>query len=108
MTLIKIVLLLIVALAFITIALANKYKTFNKVLIIFFFSVAAYFILFPQSSDNIAQLFGIEKGANLALYLSVSILFLFVGSLYAKVKRQDRTITKIIRKRALDTYVKND
>lgn len=108
MILVKIVLLLILTCTFIIIAFTNKYKVFNKVLILFFFVISAIFVMFPQQSDIVAAILGISTGANLAVYLSVSLLFLIVSSLYAKQKRQERMITRLVRKRALDCFVKND
>lgn len=108
MIIVKIVLLLILSTAFIIVAFTNKYKILNKVLILFFFVITIIFVIFPQKSDIVASILGISTGANLAIYLSVSILFLVVSSLYAKQKRQDRIITKIVRKRALDSAIKND
>lgn len=108
MILVKIILLVILSLAFIIMAFTNKYKVLNKVLILFFFVITAIFIIFPQQSDIVASILGISTGANLAVYLSVSILFLVVSSLYAKQKRQERMITRLVRKRALDSFSKND
>ncbi len=108
MILVKIILLVILSLAFIIMAFMNKYKVLNKVLILFFFIIAVIFIIFPQQSDIVASVLGISTGANLAVYLSVSILFLVVSSLYAKQKRQERMITRLVRKRALDSFSKND
>jgi len=107
MIFIKIILLFIVAIAFIIVASMNKYKILNKVTILVFFFISAYLIIFPEQSDIIANLLDIKSGVNLVVYISVSILFLFMVSIYAKVKRQDRTLTKLIRMRALDKYVRN-
>lgn len=108
MILLKVILLFILTCAFVIIAFTNKYKVFNKVLILFFFVVSAIFVIFPQQSDIVASMLGVSTGSNLALYLSVSLLFLVVASLYAKQKRQERMFTKMVRKKALDSFVKND
>ena len=107
MIFIKIILLMIASISFIIIASVNKYKILNKVMIVVFFLISAYFIVFPEQSDIVASYLEIKSGVNLVVYISVSILFLFIVSLYAKVKRQDKILTKIIRKRALDKYVDN-
>ena len=107
MIFIKIILLIIASISFLVVASVNKYKTLNKLMIVVFFLISAYFILFPKQSDIVASYLDIKSGVQLVVYISVSILFLFLVSLYVKVKRQDKVITKIIRKRSLDKYVKN-
>tara|TARA_B100001063_G_scaffold198983_1_gene191683 strand:+ start:1533 stop:1862 length:330 start_codon:yes stop_codon:yes gene_type:complete len=106
MIIVKILLLALVAISFTIIASMNKYKILNKIIIVFFFFLSAYFIVFPTQSDVIASLLDIKSGSNLVIYISVSLLFLFVVSLFSKVKRQDRVNTKLIRLRTLDNCVK--
>jgi len=106
MIIVKILLLALVAISFTIIASMNKYKILNKIIILFFFFLSAYFIVFPTQSDVIANVLDIKSGSNLVVYLSVGLLFLFVVSLFSKVKRQDRVNTKLIRLRSLDNCVK--
>ena len=106
MIFIKILLLLMIAIAFTIIASMNKYKILNKLIILLFFFISAYFIVFPKQSDIVANLLDIKSGSNLVVYISITLIFLFVVSLFSKVKRQDRVNTRLIRLRTLDNCVK--
>lgn len=105
MIFIKIILLVIVALAFLIIATANKYKILNKLVILGMFCVSVYFIIFPTQADEVAAFLDIKSGVNLAIYLSVSLLFLITVSLYVKVRKQDKVITRIVRKNAINKAI---
>ena len=108
MIFIKVSLFIIITLSFVVVASVNKYKTLNIMLIVFLFFVSTYLIFVPSEADTLARFLGLEKGTDFVLYLSESILFLFIVSLYVKGRRQDRIITKMIRKRALDKCSKSD
>ena len=55
----------------------------------------------PQTTSYIAGIFGIGRGADLAIYVSALILFYLVFKLYLKIDKQQREITKIVRHLAL-------
>jgi len=55
----------------------------------------------PQTTSYIAGIFGIGRGADLAIYISALILFYLVFKLYLKIDKQQREITKIVRHLAL-------
>lgn len=107
MIVIKIVLIFIMLLVFSVLAFSKKYKLCSKILTIISFFIVAYFISFPTHADIIAHAFGITSGTNLALYLSVSILFLISASLYVRIRRHDRYFTHIIRNRAIEKHYYN-
>lgn len=55
----------------------------------------------PKGTDVIAQWLGVERGADLLVYLSIIVLFFVAFRLIVKQEKIDRDITKIVRNTAL-------
>src|SRR3989338_2498993 len=51
-----------------------------------------------KSADQIAQFFGVERGVDLFVYLSLFIIFFMLFKMAVRQRRQEREITKIVRK----------
>ena len=66
----------------------------------FWFLVISATIWFKKT-DIVANFFGVEKGADLAIYISVLFLFYLVFKIIIKQERQEKEITKIVREIAL-------
>ncbi len=64
-------------------------------------SLALVIVLRPQTSSAIANLVGVGRGSDLALYVSVLALFFLVFHLHVLHDRSERTITELIRREAL-------
>ena len=60
-----------------------------------------------RKTDIIAKFFGVEKGADLAVYISIIVLFYLLFKLIVKIKKIERDITKITREIAIKNS-KND
>ena len=73
---------------------------------VFWFLVAAA-TLAPKKTDVIAQWLGVERGADLLVYLSIIALFFLVFRIIVKLEKMDRDITKVVRKNALDEVEKS-
>ena len=56
----------------------------------------------PQSTSYVADVFGIGRGVDLAIYAAVLMIFYLIFRVYLKLDRQQKEITKIIRHLALD------
>ncbi len=97
MIVIKIFLIAILSVVFLLLALSSRFRTYQRITVIFFYAVLAFLILFPQKADKVAAFFGIGRGVDLVIYLSIAVLSLIVAILYAKVKMNERAITKIVR-----------
>lgn len=87
--------------------LTKKYKEsilktseFIGWLIIWVIVVVVFWL--PQTTSYLAALLGIGRGVDLAVYLSVILLFYLIFRLYLKIDRQQKDITKIVRHLALD------
>ncbi len=58
--------------------------------------------LWPRSADVIAKLVGVERGADLAVYLAVVILAYLVFRLFVRQEQTEKEITKLVRKIAIE------
>ena len=67
-----------------------------------FWLLVAGATLVPKETDIVAQWFGVERGADLLVYLSIIALFFMVFKIIVKLEKLDRDITKIVRMQALD------
>lgn len=55
----------------------------------------------PKKTDAIAQWLGVERGADLLVYISIMVLFFIVFKIIVKLEKIDRDITKVVRQTAL-------
>ncbi len=97
MIFIKLLLITILTVVFLLITLSSRFRTYQRLFIIFGYGALAFFILFPSIADKVAEAFGIERGADLVVYIAIAILALLSTVLYAQVKIHERAITKIVR-----------
>ncbi len=93
--------ILILSIVFLLLALSSRFRTYQRLIIVAFYILLSFLIIFPQKADKIAAFFGIGRGVDLIIYLSIAILSLIVAILYAKVKMNERALTKIIRTLAI-------
>ena len=56
---------------------------------------------FPQQTDKISQILGINRGADLITYLAIIILAYLVFRIFIHLDRIEKNITKLTRKDAL-------
>ena len=101
MIVIKLFLIAVLTVVFLLLALSSRFRTYQRITVIFFYLFLAFLILFPQTADKVAAFFGIGRGVDLIIYLSIAVLSLVVAILYAKVKMNERSITKIVRELAI-------
>ena len=55
----------------------------------------------PWITTVIADLIGIQRGMDVAIYLSIIILFYLIFKMYVKVENVEREITKLVREEAI-------
>lgn len=93
--------------AFVIFRLLDKFKRKEVsikefyIWLFFWLSVISATIWF-RKTDIIAKFFGVEKGADLAVYISIIVLFYLAFKMVIKFDKMERDITKIIRKIAID------
>ncbi|MCK5460309.1 DUF2304 family protein [Candidatus Parcubacteria bacterium] len=72
-----------------------------------FWAVTIIATVWFRKTDIIAKFFGVEKGADLAVYISIIVLFYLLFKLIVKIKKIERDITKITRELAIKNSRKN-
>lgn len=74
----------------------------NVFLWIVFWILVAIATLWPKNTDSIAHLFGVERGADLLIFISVVALFFLVFKIIVRQEKMNRDITKMVRKMAIE------
>jgi len=74
--------------------------------IVFWLAVMLVVIL-PETTTLAANLVGVGRGSDLAVYLSVVVLFYLVFRIFVKLDNIDAAITKVVRKEALEEVEKD-
>jgi hypothetical protein len=64
------------------------------------------FTIFPQTLDYIGKAFGLARGADVIVYMSIIFLFYFVLLLLRKTESNREELTRIIREFALNNAKK--
>lgn len=70
---------------------------------IFFWIGATLFVWYPQATNVVASAFGIGRGADFILYISLAIIFFVLFRLHVKLESLSRDVTRVVRDKALDT-----
>ncbi|MDO8503254.1 MAG: DUF2304 domain-containing protein [bacterium] len=66
------------------------------------FWLAGLFLIFQQGLlTSIANLIGIGRGVDLAIYLSIIILFYLVFRIFSQLREIEKKITELVRREAL-------
>lgn len=58
--------------------------------------------LLPQTTETLATLFGVGRGADVIVYLSIVVLFYLVFRIYVKADSTEKAITKLVREVAIE------
>ncbi len=58
-------------------------------------------VMWPNSVQMIARVFGIGRGSDFVLYISVITLFFLVFRLHIKIENMNRDVTRVVREKAL-------
>lgn len=73
-----------------------------------FWSLVIAATLVPQQTDRVAAFVGVERGADLLVYLSIIALFFVVFKIIVKLEKIDRNITEVVRNTAINNAEKQD
>ena len=85
-------------------ALRLKDKSINPLQFIFWgfiWTIVIVVAFIPSITSSISQLFGIGRGMDLVIYISIALLFYLMFRLYVKIDKIERNITKAVRKIAI-------
>jgi hypothetical protein len=73
---------------------------------LFFWSLlwvgAAVIVLYPQMATIVANHFGIGRGSDFILYISIALMFVILFRLQVKIELMNRDVTKVVRKNAIE------
>lgn len=72
-----------------------------------FWILAIFVVLWPDSTFVLSNYFGISRGADLVVYVSLALIFFILFRLHVKLESVGRSLTKMVRKEALE-QVKKD
>jgi hypothetical protein len=96
----------IISLAFIVYSF-NKYRLGKNTLIetilwsLIWVAIASIAIFPDFITDNLALIFGIKSNINAIIFLGLKVLFFIQYNLFVAIKRQNKTITELVKKIAL-------
>ena len=76
---------------------ANEISSREAVSWSIFWLIVLVAVLWPKNLDQVAQFFGVYRGADLAVYLSIIILFYLVFRIFTRLEKIEKDIVKIIR-----------
>lgn len=68
---------------------------------IFFWIGVSIVVMWPEGVQRLARSFGIGRGSDFVLYISVVTLFFLVFKLHIKIENMNRDVTKVVREKAL-------
>ena len=71
-----------------------------------FWLLVAGATLVPKETDVVAQWLGVERGADLLVYLSIIALFFMVFKIVVRLEKLDRDITNVVRHNAIASATK--
>jgi len=74
----------------------------DTVLIFLFLAVGILFVLFPEITNKLARVLGVNRGINLIFYTGFLILLFLILKLYARSKRLEQNLTELVRKISLE------
>jgi len=64
--------------------------------------------LYPKTADAVAGFVGVERGADLALYVAVVVLAYLVFRLFVRQEETERSITQLVRRIAVQNPERPD
>lgn len=73
----------------------------DAILIFLFCLGAVFFILFPDTTTDIAQWMGVRRGINLVFYFTILFLFFLILKLYSRIRRLEKKFTDMVREKTI-------
>jgi len=79
-------------------------KLSNTAFIFWFLLWLAALLVFwqPEITSYLANILGIGRGADLAVYLSILVIFYIIFRIYVRINKLESQLTKVVRKDAID------
>ena len=106
MTIIQIILTLTVSAIALYMYRRLRGSLFDIILIGLFFAAGVFFVLFPDTTNDIAHWVGVSKGANLLLYSAIMFLFFLILKLYSRIRKLEQQFTQLVRNKSIEEVEK--
>ena len=71
-------------------------------LIILFVGAGIFFVLFPDTTTDIAHWVGVSRGADLLFYSAILFLFFLILKLYSRLRKVEQKFTELVRNKSLE------
>ncbi|MBU4315184.1 DUF2304 domain-containing protein [Patescibacteria group bacterium] len=105
--------ILLIAFALFAITITTKQYRLRKVSLYWFISwtllwtIVIVVALIPQATDPIAQLVGIERGADLLVYVAIVVLSYGLYRVLVRLEKVQKEITQVVRQVAINKAEKS-
>ena len=109
LTVIQIILVLFIFFALTRVILRLRDKIISPKMAIFWSAIwlaALTGVLLPKTTTELASIFGVGRGVDVIVYISLALLFYMVFRIYVMIQDVRQEITSIIRKVALENASK--
>lgn len=98
------ILLKIFIIIFIVFAISRAYLRFkgktlslsNLIFWIIIWLATIIFVFYPEASDMIAKLLGLERGTDTVFFIAIIAMFYLIFRLYVKLDSIDKDLTKLV------------
>ena len=79
----------------------KKITLLSFILWVILWLIIALVFYLPETTSYLANIFGVGRGVDLAIYISIILVFYLLYKIFVRLNKIDREITKIVRKEAL-------
>ena len=103
MLIVRFILIILFIPAFIVIArsLGSRSRALRSLLLFSFPSLVGFSIVFPQTWQSMADIVGIDRGADLLLYVTVLTLVTYIGYSFGKFRYLEKRIATLVQELTL-------
>lgn len=103
MLIVRFILIILFIPAFIVIArsLGSRSRALRSLLLFSFPSLVGFSIVFPQTWQSMADTVGIDRGADLLLYVTVLTLVTYIGYSFGKFRYLEKRIATLVQELTL-------
>lgn len=77
------------------------HSVLDIVLLVLMVATGLVFVVLPELTNTIAHRLGVGRGADLVFYLSIIIFWFVILKIYARIRRIEKILTKVVRNDAL-------
>jgi hypothetical protein len=102
MTLIQILLALGITIIAVYMYLRIRSTLLDVILILLFFGAGVFFVIFPDTTTDIAHWVGVSRGADLLFYSAILFLFFLILKLYSRLRKVEQKFTDLVRSKSLE------